>query len=242
MTNAPQGSRAGDEETGGHSAIPLPRSPGEAITVLAHFHRAEIGRMTGWRDRIDRTTNWAITVVAGMLSVSLSTPSAHHGVLLFAMVLVMLLLSIEARRYRFFDVYRTRVRRLERNYYAQFFAPRPEETGDWTRLIGEDLREPRFFISKRTAISRRLRRNYFWMFLVLLAAWILKISSSWLLLDAAPVDPERPVPGLIENVALGPVPGWAVLLAVLVFYGWLTYARFRPRETGGELAHGDVHV
>ena len=67
--------------------------------------------MAGWRDRIDRTTNWAITVVAAMLSISLSTPSAHHGVLLFAMVLVLLLLVIEARRYRFFDVYRERVRR-----------------------------------------------------------------------------------------------------------------------------------
>jgi uncharacterized membrane protein len=44
--------------------------------------------MSGWRDRIDRTTNWAITVAGAMLSVSLSTPTAHHGVLLFAMVLV----------------------------------------------------------------------------------------------------------------------------------------------------------
>jgi uncharacterized membrane protein len=68
--------------------------------------------MAGWRDRIDRTTNWAITVMAAMLSLSLSTPTAHHGVLLFAMLVVWLLLMIEARRYRFFDVYRARVRRL----------------------------------------------------------------------------------------------------------------------------------
>jgi uncharacterized membrane protein len=46
-------------------------------------------------------------------------------VLLFAMVLVPLLLVIEARRYRFFDVYRNRVRRLEHNYVAQIFAPEP---------------------------------------------------------------------------------------------------------------------
>ena len=103
----------------------FPATPGEFITVVAHFHRAEIARMAGWRDRIDRTTNWAITVVAAMLSVSLSTPAAFHGVLLFAMLLVLLLLVIEARRYRFFDVYRNRVRRLERNYFAQIFAPSP---------------------------------------------------------------------------------------------------------------------
>src|SRR5919112_5334088 len=101
----------------------FPGTPSEFIAVMAHYHRAEIARMAGWRDRIDRTSNWAITVVAAMLSVSLSTASAHHGVLLFAMLLVLLLLWIEARRYRFFDVYRARVRRLERHYFAQVFAP-----------------------------------------------------------------------------------------------------------------------
>src|SRR3712207_1050929 len=97
----------------------FPSTPTEFINLLAHYHRAEIARMAGWRDRIDRTSNWAITVVAAMLSVSLSTPAAHHGVLLFGMLLVFLLLVIESRRYRFFDVYRGRVRALERNYYAQ---------------------------------------------------------------------------------------------------------------------------
>jgi uncharacterized membrane protein len=109
----------------------FPGTPSEFITVMAHYHRAEIARMAGWRDRIDRTTNWAITVVAAMLSVSLSTPTAHHGVLLFAMVLVLLLLVIEARRYRFFDVYRNRVRRMERNYFAQIFSSRRGTTDEW---------------------------------------------------------------------------------------------------------------
>lgn len=105
-------------------AEPLfPQTRNEYITVLAHYHRAEIARMAGWRDRIDRTTNWALTVAAAMMSVSLSTPNAHHGVLLFAMLLVTLLLRIEARRYRFFDVYRARVRLLERNYYANVLDP-----------------------------------------------------------------------------------------------------------------------
>jgi uncharacterized membrane protein len=125
-------------EAGRPSQPPLPSTSTEAINALAHFHRAEMGRMTGWRDRIDRTTNWAITVVAGMLSLSLSTPSAHHGVLVFAMVLVFLLLTIEARRYRFFDVYRTRIRKLERGYFAQIFAPDAALDADWARGLGED--------------------------------------------------------------------------------------------------------
>ena len=69
------------------------------LRTVAYCRNASIG-LAGWRDRLDRTTNWALTVTAGMLSVSLSTPTAHHGVLLFAMLIMLLLLWIEARRSR----------------------------------------------------------------------------------------------------------------------------------------------
>jgi uncharacterized membrane protein len=65
----------------------IPKTSSEYVTLIAHYYRAEMARMSGWRDRIDRTTNWAITVAGAMISVSLSTSTAHHGVLLFAMVL-----------------------------------------------------------------------------------------------------------------------------------------------------------
>jgi uncharacterized membrane protein len=60
-----------------------------------------------------------------MLSVSLSSSDSHHTVLLFAMLIVYILLVIEARRYRFFHVYRYRIRLLERHYFARIFAPAP---------------------------------------------------------------------------------------------------------------------
>src|SRR6187455_1900537 len=145
------------------SALLFPQTRSEFITVMAHYYRAEIARMAGWRDRIDRTSNWAITVVGAMLSVSLSTPTAHHGVVLFAMLLVLLLLVIESRRYRFFDVYRARVRRLERSYYAQVLSPVPQnDEDDWTRALADDLRKPMFLIGRKQAFARRLRRNYIW--------------------------------------------------------------------------------
>jgi len=221
---------------------PVPSTPGEFITVLAHFHRAEIARMAGWRDRIDRTTNWAITVVAAMLSVSLSTPTAHHGVLLFAMLLVLLLLVIEARRYRFFDVYRNRVRLLERNYFAQIFAPEPGTTDNWVRVLGDDLRRPLFLINHSAAMSRRLRRNYRWMFLILLLAWILKTTSTNLPANATETHLVASVAEWVRNAAIGPVPGWAVITGVGFFYGWILLASFRAGKAEGELAYGDVHV
>src|SRR5262245_9105635 len=117
----------------------IPQTSSEYITLIAHCYRAEMARMSGWRDRIDRTTNWAITVAGAMLSVSLSTPTAHHGVLLFAMILVLFFLVIEARRYRFFDVYRARVRLLERQYFARVFAPGGERDEEWISTLTNAL-------------------------------------------------------------------------------------------------------
>jgi len=202
----------------------FPSTSTEFINVMAHYHRAEIARMAGWRDRIDRTTNWAITVVAAMLSVSLSTPTAHHGVLIFAMVLVLLLLVIEARRYRFFDVYRNRVRRMERNYYAQIFAPQDGTTDDWILKLGEDLRQPLFLTSTRQALSRRLRRNYCWLFLILLFAWLVKTTFIRMQESAVDAHLVTSVGEWVRNAAIGPLPGWVVIAIVAVFYGWILYA------------------
>ena len=227
--------------------LPKPAWPGfpttstEFITLIAHYYRAEIARMAGWRDRIDRTSNWAITVVGAMLSISLSTPTAHHGVILFAMVLVLLLLVIESRRYRFFDVYRARVRRLERNYYAEVFSPTRDLEKNWMRTLSDDLRNPLFLISRGQAISRRLRRNYCWMFVILLLAWLLKITTPHQKPDSGPVSCV-PLSDCFRSAEIGPLPGWTVIIIVASLYGWVLYATLRRYKSEGELAYGDVHV
>ncbi len=221
----------------------LPSTPGEKINMMAHYYRGELGRMAGWRDRIDRTSNWAITVVAALLSVSLSTPTSHHGVLLFAMLLVTLLLLIEARRYRFFDVYRARVRRLERFYFAEILDSRGQLSPDWAAPIAASLREPEFLISYPTAACRRLRRNYCWLYLILLLAWALKISSSTM---QNPEGHGRDIAlafeHVVANAALGPVPGAIVLCFVALFYAAIVYCSLKADMSDTELAHGSVHV
>jgi len=220
----------------------IPKTSSEFVTLIAHYYRAEMARMSGWRDRIDRTTNWAITVVGAMLSVSLATPTAHHGVLLFAMVLVLLLLVIESRRYRFFDVYRARVRLLERQYFARVFSVGGESDSIWMRGLSDDLRKPVFLMGRGLAFSRRLRRNYIWMFLSVLVAWLLKISTPKLMPDGTPGHFAHSLAEWATGAAIGPVPGWIVVLGVAAFYCWIVYAALRRYAGEGELAIGDVHV
>jgi uncharacterized membrane protein len=221
----------------------FPTNSVEFVNTLAHYYRGEMARMMSWRDRLDRTTNWAIAGVAAMLSVALSSSDSHHGVLLFAMVLVFLLLSIESRRYRFFHVYRSRVRLIERNYYARIFSPREKiDPMHWMSQLGEDLRLPRFSMVLSEAMARRLRRNYFWMFLILLAAWLLKTTARRLQPEGSEAEFIHSAGEWIQNAAIVSIPGWAVMGAIFTFYAWMIYVMIKYRESTGELAYGEVHV
>jgi len=213
----------------------LPVSRAEYVTAISHYYRGEMYRMSTWRNRIDLTTNWAIGAVAAMLSVAFSTPGNSHMVILFAMGLVYLLLMIESRRYRFFDVYRRRVRLLERNFFVRMFSPEnlPDDQ-EWLQTLTEDLRSPRFGITTQQAMARRLRRNYCWMFLILLLAWWLKIL----------VHPTLALrtQDILQHASMGFMPGWLVITLVLVFNLSLLYIMQKYYKPTGELVYGEVHV
>jgi hypothetical protein len=63
------------------------------------------------------------------------------------------------------------------------------------------------------AFGRRLRRNYFWIFLILYASWVAKI---WLF----PV-PSTTLTEFMRRAALGPISGEIMLLLGLAFYSFL---------------------
>ena len=202
----------------------FPHTGVEYVNALAHYYRAEMQRAISWRDRLDRTTNWAIAASAGILSVSLNQPEKHHGLLIFAMAVVFMLLVIESRRYCYFDVYRRRVRQFESNYYPVVFMASGAGATDtaWLRELGGDLRTPVVSLTYLEAMAHRLRRNYCWIFLILLAAWLLKVigSVAFMQIWETPSD-------LHLRAEVGWTPGWAVLLGVLLFHAWLLYVMVR---------------
>jgi uncharacterized membrane protein len=221
------------------SGVIHPATSPEAITVLAHYYRGEIARMMSWRDRLDRTTNWAIGALAAMLSISLASEEAHHSVLLFAMVLIHVLLIIEARRYRFYHVYRGRVRLLEREYFAGVFAPDGSGRRINLAALGEDLRLPRFTISLLQAMSRRLQRNYCWLFFVVLLAWLVKTTSA---VSEGHTRLVHTVNEFLDNAAIAGIPGAGVVLGIAALYAWLVFVMLRFDLDADELGPGQVHV
>ncbi len=213
----------------------FPVAPNEFVTAISHFYRGELARMASWRDRLDRTTNWAVGGAAAMLSISLSAPSAHHGVIILAMLLVLLLLGIEARRYRFYDIYRRRVRTIERNYYGPLFGGRePGTEQPWVVALRQDLTAPRFYVGFLQAMARRLWRNYIWIFFILLVAWLLKITLTVVTYVMSALSFEHAVTTAVENSSIGPVSGPLVIGALAVFYLSLLVVMFRYRSLGDE--------
>lgn len=53
--------------------------PGSA---MAHLYRGEIHRMELWRGRLDRTTYWAVTIIAAILTWAFSSRDNPHYLIL----------------------------------------------------------------------------------------------------------------------------------------------------------------
>lgn len=158
---------------------PDEKIPTEYLNVLTHFYRGEVNRETVWRQRMDTTTNWAILATTATFSWAFTAErSESHFIFPFATLLVFLLLYVEARRYRQYDVARTRVRMLEVHLMVPALNPELNILqGDWRTVLSNDLLLPTFKISNLEALGLRLYRNYAWLFLILCAGWILRVYS-----------------------------------------------------------------
>ena len=155
----------------------IANDPSAMTGMLGHFYRGQLDRMTTWRSRLDQTSYWAVTLIAALLTWVFSSPGNPHYLLLIAMGAMVVFLVIETRRYRAYDVWRERVRLLEQDLFAEMFDPETETSHpDWRNRLAADLRDPAVKTSMLVALSRRLRRIYYPLLLVLLASWVVRIT------------------------------------------------------------------
>jgi len=199
-------------------------------SALAHLYRGEIHRMKLWRERLDRTTNWAVILIAALLTWAFSSPSNPHYIILIGVATLTVFLTIEARRYRGYDIWRTRVRTFQENVWAYGLDPRGGLVDDqWRSRLAEDYRTPTIKITLEEAIAHRLRRVYLPLFVVLLGAWLVRITA----FSTAP---------WIEAAAIGLIPGTAVVALVGTFYAGAAVVALRPRtwHARGELRAEDL--
>jgi uncharacterized membrane protein len=206
-------------------------TPGEFNTAMIHFYRGEVQRSNTWRNRLDTTTNWAVITAGATLSFVFSSPNNPHFVIPINSILVAIFLLMEARRYRYYEIWSSRVRIIETGYFAHLLAPdnQPAEES-WAEHLAADLTTPHFTITEWEAIGRRLRRNYLWIFALLALSWNLKVYLSPL--------PARDFDAFIERATVGVVPGWIVFVVGVVFNAAIfifAIGTLRLREATGEV-------
>ncbi|MDT5293727.1 MAG: hypothetical protein QOJ76_607 [Acidobacteriota bacterium] len=209
----------------------------EFNTAMVHLYRGEVTRANTWRNRLDTTTNWAVLTTGATLSFAFSSPTNPHFVILINTVLVGFFLFMEARRYRYYEIWSSRVRIVETGYFTQILTPDVPMDDAWMQLLVEDLKTPHFTISEWEALGRRLRRNYLWIFVLLAACWNLKVYI-------------HPVPAydfnaFIDRATIGVIPGEVVFMVGIIFNAALLIfasATMRLREATGEvLTERDFH-
>jgi uncharacterized membrane protein len=201
---------------------------------MIHFYRGEMNRATVWRQRLDVTTNWAVATTAGILTFTLGNAQAPHGTFLLGVIISLIMLHLEARRYMYYDIWRARLRMIERGLIApalwkgtaeRELAHEPE----WRRMLAEDLHEAHFHMPYSEAFGRRLQRNYIWLLLLNYVAWLLKVHLS--------PTPATTWAEFVRHAGAGPIPG-ATMLGVatigFVFFVVLARVTTRHRHARGE--------
>src|SRR5881398_1883769 len=206
------------------------------VNAMSHFYRGELGRSMVWRQRLDVTTNWAITSSTAIITIAFSTREVPHIIFFFNLAIVAVLLWIESRRYRFYDAFRARVRMLE----AHFLVPMVMENrqmlqGEWKKLVCEDLILPSFKISKLEAVGRRLKRNYIFIFILIMVAWVTKIF----LHASEPITSGR---ALYRALHAGHIPSWLVAAIFIgTFASVIGITIYVGKKSSGEITEFGAH-
>lgn len=185
----------------------------EFTTAMVHMFRAEVSRANVWRQRLDSTTNWAVVATGASISLAFSEHDVSPMVIAINTLLVTLFLTIEARRYRYYELWSYRVRLMETDFFASMLVPPFKPAPDWAESLAESLLHPDFPVSWWEAVGRRYRLNYVWIYCVLALAWFFKVALH--------PTPSLTLTELVDRAAVGPIPGWFICTVGLLFNGAL---------------------
>jgi len=202
----------------------------EFTTAMVHLFRAEIQRANVWRQRLDTTTNWAVVTTGAAISFAFTQAQGSHVVILLNILLVTIFLIMEARRYRYYELWASRVRLMETDFYAAMLVPPFHPSPDWAESLAESLLTPHFPISIWEATGRRLRRNYLWIYTIVGMAWL---ANLWLM-----PTPVNDLGHFIERAAIGGLAGQIVLGLVAIYLsalGVLALLTLNLRQASGEV-------
>lgn len=149
-------------------------------------------------------------------------PESTHYIILLGITALAAFLFMEAQRYRGYDLWRGRVRTLQKNVFAYGLDPSAGlEDPAWRKTLSQDYRTPVIKITREEAIARRLRRIYLLLFTITLGAWTIHIAAFTTI----------PWP---TSASIGAIPGLLVTGIVVALYLVAVFIAVRPRTWRAE--------
>lgn len=182
----------------------------ETPATIIHFYRAIVMHADVWRQRLDATTNWAVVTTVGVISFSFTRPESPHFLLILLLAASCLFLLMESRRYQIYDIWRRRIRTLNRYVVAPNLSaeagPSQEVIEEKLGELAHDLGRIRPHLHFIDAVGYRMRRNYGYIFLFSIGSWVLKLILH-------PQDVTSTAE-LLERARIGALPGAMVIVLV----------------------------
>lgn len=146
-------------------------------------------------------------------------------------VLIVFFLLLEARRYRYFNVWRARARWIETHFYAPMLADGDLHLEEnWQKTLANDYLHPKYHVGYLMSVGRRLRRNYLWIVLIQTLAFFGKITVH--------PTPVKDLDELLQRASIGPLPGWLLVVVGFTFIvAWIVLATWSSRSDARRAKH-----
>jgi uncharacterized membrane protein len=146
-----------------------------------------------------------------MITFAFGSADSPHFVLMIALAFDLVFLLMESRRYQIYDLWRRRFVVLNRHLIAPALlgdqeAPKvegaPDVDAEGLRALANDLSNMVPHIGLLSAMAYRVRRNYGYLLLVAIGAWLLKLEMH--------PAPAASFSELLRRAEIGPIGGWVV--------------------------------
>ncbi len=196
-------------------------------SAVVHFYRAIVMHGDVWRKRLDATTNWAVVTTIGVVSFAFTRPDAPHFILLFLISADALFLTMETRRYQIYDLWRRRIRSINKYVIAPQLSPKDAPSADEIERelsdLAADLGRAVPHLPFLDALGYRLRRNYGYIYLFTVGSWVIKLYLH-------PIDATT-TSDLLDRASVGMIPGSVTILIVALSSVIILFAALRaPSE------------
>jgi len=142
----------------------------------ARRYRGDVTRLTSYRQRLDATTNWAVTLTSVLVAFSLGSNTTGHYFFGFILILQLFFCGVEARRLVYYRLVRHRCRLFERGLFSHLLMP-DMPASDWKKALRDTYMADAKLIPFRQGFMIRIKRIYGFLVLATYMGWIFKLIS-----------------------------------------------------------------